>query len=129
MSLRTLPCVATIGCALALSACQAVKTDVAKLDPAAPATIGKVQSAAIKACGFEPTAATVTKIVGTITGYSMFADPAADIADRICAAVTTKSAVVAALDGAPVAAWAQSSSGGSVNDVPVKGRFVKRKGG
>ena len=126
MSKRAL-CAAAIGCALALAGCNttAITADVTKLDPSAPATIGKVQSAAIKACGFEPAASTVVGILGKVTGYSIFTDPATDVAARICAAVTK----TASLE--PMAAYAalkrpkaKSKPAPTVDGVPVKGRFV-----
>jgi hypothetical protein len=138
---------AAIGCALALAGCgqtggmsnatgaqlgagvgAVLGSTAASL--ASPATVSKVQTAAIKVCGFEPAASTVLGLLGKVSGYSAFTDPATEIADRICAAVTRTASAE------PPAAYAAlkrrkgkaaETPKGEVDGVPVKGRFVTPK--
>lgn len=89
-------------------------------EKAPPAVVAKVQTTAVKVCGFEPTAATVARILGTMSGFSLFVDPVVDVADRICAAVTSPAAY-AALKRRKARA---TKPKGEVNGVPIQGRFV-----
>lgn len=88
-----------IGCAaLALAGCQTVaapSAPVAVPDASAPVAttpagqavpVSKVQEVVAKACGIQPTAATVVRIAGTFTGYGDAADLLAWASDRLALA-------------------------------------------
>lgn len=86
--------------------------------PTTPGTIGdqtqavikQVQDVATNVCRFVPTAATVAGIIATFTGGGGVSDTVTQVANAICAAVSSKSAV----RGRPV----------RVNGVIVKGYRV-----
>lgn len=75
-------------------------------------TITQVQQAAVAACSFLPTTATVANILGTVAGVGAETQLATTIAAQICAAVSQKSA-------------ARGSAAPEVNGVAIHGRFVR----
>ena len=93
--------------AFGLAACTPTQTtDVAKV-------VDAVQKAAAVTCKFVPTAATIANIISAGS-----ATVPAQIADTICAAVTTSSIAQAALSTAPVVVV-------NGKTVTVEGHFVK----
>lgn len=83
--------VATLG--VGLSGCAGTNAVLPNVPPQIDTTVSQVQSIATTLCKFEPTAATVVKILATISGAGGIADVASNIAASICSAITSKSAV------------------------------------
>ena len=78
--------------------------------------VAQITAAAIAICSFEPTAATVTAILGTlIPGAAPVTQVINQTANAICAAVVPKAA---RLGGAYSA---------KVNGIPINGRFVQSR--
>jgi len=84
-AIRKLFFAAPVAAALALSGCAGGSVTPATVS----ATIAQVQQAAVLACGFLPTAATVASI---LSGGNPLVTTAAGIAQAICTAVTAKAA-------------------------------------
>jgi hypothetical protein len=103
--IRKLFFAAPVAAALVLSGCAGGGVTPATVS----ATISQVQQAAVLACGFLPTAATVASI---LSGGNPLVTTAAGIAQAICTAVTAK----AVRRGGPAP---------SVGGVVIHGRFVK----
>ena len=78
------------------------------------ATIQQVQQAAVAACAFLPTTATVANLIGTATGVGAETQLATTIAGQICAAVSATTTSGARRAGAVP----------TVHGVVIHGRFV-----
>jgi hypothetical protein len=103
-TIRKLFFAAPVAAAIALGGCAGTVTATS-----VATTIADVQQAAVLACGFLPTAATVASI---LSGGNPLVSTASAIAQAICTAVTAK----AVRRGGPAP---------SVGGVVIHGRFVK----
>ena len=103
--IRKLFFAAPVAAALALSGCATGGVTPATVTT----TITAVQQAAVLACGFLPTAATVASI---LSGGNPLVSTASAIAQAICTAVTAK-------------AFRRGGPAPMVGNVVVHGRFVK----
>jgi hypothetical protein len=98
--------------ALALSGCAGLPTSITTAVTGINSTVTAVQNAAIKACEYQPTEATIEAIIGKfVPGL----DTIQAIADNICKAVSTAST--------PAARRARTVP--IVAGVPIRGRFVR----
>lgn len=89
-----------------------------------PFSVAGIQAAAVAACKFLPTAATVANV---LAGANPAVATAESIASAICAAVVTTTSVTATPAGAQglFAAPATPARVPMVNGVVIKGKFVK----
>lgn len=102
---------------IALAGCATVPDPLVTTGSPSPATVSKVQTLAIAACAFEPTAATVAKLFTT----SSLVTTADSIAQAICKAVTTNVQAEGNVPGRYIPAVKQPD--GTL--VIVKGKFKK----
>lgn len=98
--------------ALSLSACATAPATIGTATSQTSAVITAIQQAAVEACSFLPTAATVTNIIGAATGVGAETTLASTIAAQICAAVS------------PTASAKRGGAAPTVYGVVVHGRFV-----
>ena len=78
-------------------------------------TVAKIQAAAIAACGFEPTASTVTNIIGQASGGGDTTAKITEVASGICTAVTPPTTQSLLETATP---WVYKG-------VKIEGKFVK----
>lgn len=104
--------VSGLSASLALGGCATTTGGTTSTTTSISDTIAQIQNAAVTACAFLPTAATVANIIGTLAGVGTETNLAGNVAAQICAAVAPpKSAKLKA--GVP-----------TVNGVVIHGKFV-----
>lgn len=96
--------------ALALGGCAGVP--LPDIQTKVDTTVAQIQSIAVQICRFEPTIATVTRIIATLAGAGEFGTTATAVANSICAAVTAKSV-------------RRGGKGPTFRGVAIRGRFVR----
>jgi hypothetical protein len=110
MKIRSFVAGSAMLCTVALGGCASTggttATDITTV-------ISQVQQAAVAACSFLPTTATVANILGTVAGVGAETQLATTVAAQICAAVS------------PAASVRRGGAAPTVNGVVVHGRFVK----
>lgn len=115
-TIRNLIGAACLASAVALGGCASTGTSTGTSTTASDitATIAQVQQAAVAACAFLPTTATVANLIGTATGVGAETQLATTIASQICAAVSATTTNGARRAGAVP----------TVHGVVIHGRFV-----
>lgn len=120
--IRNLACAALAVAAMGLGACANGQGGV----PGAPGTpdvgaiVSEIQQAAVTACSFQPTIATVSSIIGTFTSVGAQIDSVNQIAAQICAAIAVPKS--ARRGGAAP----QFCDGPARQCVPIHGKWVGR---
>lgn len=135
-----------IACAIGLSGCVTAASiplpTVATPAPAAEAAVvttptggkvevSRVQAIVARACGIQPTFASVVRVAGSWTGYGFFGDLTADVSDAFARSFCPAK-VAAVGDSAEYASMKPKSKKskvveGQVNGVPVQGVVVSPK--
>ncbi|HXP09025.1 MAG TPA: hypothetical protein VN828_11045 [Acidobacteriaceae bacterium] len=101
-----------LSASIALGGCASTSGTIATATTNASTTIAAIQQAAVAACSFLPTTATVANLIGTVAGVGTETSVATTLAASICAAVSPKASAKRG-GAAPV-----------VNGVTIHGRFV-----
>ena len=115
MNLRKAGAILAVSCTAALGGCASLNPNgTTTTTTSITQTIAQIQQAAVLACSFLPTTATVANIIGTVAGVGDQTQMITGIAGQICAAV------------APPLASAKLRKAiiPTVNGVVIHGRFV-----
>ena len=103
---------AGLSVAVALGGCATTPGTISTATTNVSAVISEVQQAAVAACAFLPTTATVANIIGTVAGVGPETTLATTIAAQICSAVSASKSA------------RRGGAAPTVNGVAIHGRFV-----